>query len=958
MRPRDVVWDSWRRSDLRIAGSPSAPLPLVERAAELEVLSATIARLTAGGGAVIVVEGAAGLGKTALLERGAHRAETAGCLVRRAAPGPLERQFPFGAVRALLEAPLREAPGSERARLLDGAAAPAGELLLEGATPRGNSTTLMAHGVLWLCLALAERRPLALVVDDAQWADRSSLEVLLYVARRIEDVPLLILVAARAHDPDAASDLLTLLGSARAATVLRPGPLTARGAVRLIRQIAPATPVTVCRECHSAVGGSPWLLGELARQIAAYGAEEIGAPTATVRIGVRRRLAELPPRDRRVVEAMAIVGDGAAPDVVAAVAGVAVGELHPARDGLRAAGLLTEGESRFAHGLIAAAIADGLARTERERLHREAARALMAVRADCRLVASHLLECGPQADPAISECLQEAARHAEPQVAAAYLERALAEGVPGEDRGELLARLGTLSFDAGLPGSRQRLREALREVRDRDSRIAVLTRLAALNLLDAADDGLAQAFEQELARETDPDVRLAVEVASLDALLVSGKRHGERARRVAAIDLSRMADPLLERVILAHRAWVGVERGMPDAGTWAELAQRALEHDLLLGEAHSRAAYALCARVLLTSDHPQAGPAIAAMRGAAVERGALRLRVAAEWYAADHALRTGRVAEAENLARLALELAGSDRTVFTGVVEVLVCALAERGAFGEARELLRERGLDNALGPAAWAIGVRHARARLALAERDFAQAYAEAAQLGELRSQQGRPNPSLMPWRSTAALALAHVGRRAEAARVADTELHAAERFGAPVPVANALHARAVAEPDHAERVALCERALSVVAGAPSGLEVVRLRLELGAALNSLGRRLEAREALRPALADAAAAGAVLLAEHARRALVATGLRPRRAAMEGAAALTPRQRQICELAAVGKGNRAIAQELFLSVKTVETHLAASYRKLGVRTRAELAAGLAAQDPRSTPPDAGDVASR
>ena len=121
-----------------------------------------------------------------------------------------------------------------------------------------------------------------------------------------------------------------------------------------------------------------------------------------------------------------------------------------------------------------------------------------------------------------------------------------------------------------------------------------------------------------------------------------------------------------------------------------------------------------------------------------------------------------------------------------------------------------------------------------------------------------------------------------------------------------------------------------------------MRLRLELGSALAYIGRRVEARDALRPALADADAAGAVLLARRARRELVATGLRPRHAAIEGAAALTPRQRQICELAAVGKGNRAIAQELFLSIKTVETHLAAGYRKLGVNTRAELAAELAA----------------
>jgi DNA-binding NarL/FixJ family response regulator len=117
-------------------------------------------------------------------------------------------------------------------------------------------------------------------------------------------------------------------------------------------------------------------------------------------------------------------------------------------------------------------------------------------------------------------------------------------------------------------------------------------------------------------------------------------------------------------------------------------------------------------------------------------------------------------------------------------------------------------------------------------------------------------------------------------------------------------------------------------------------VRLELGSALSHLGRRVEARDVLRPALAAADEAGAVVLAERARRELAATGLRPRQAALDGIAALTPRQRQICELAARGKGNRAIAQELFLSVKTVETHLAAGFRKLGVTMRAELAGEL------------------
>src|SRR3954452_14562868 len=168
--------------NLHIVGTTAVSPPLIERGVELDALRAAV---RAGSG-VVILEAAAGLGKSALLEHGAAFAAEAGFQVRRALPGPLERHFPYGVIRSLLEAPVREAPEP-----LDGAAAAAGALLLRGAAP--GEPMLIAHSVLWLCSALAERRPLALVIDDAQWADRASLEVLAYLARRVEDFPLLIL---------------------------------------------------------------------------------------------------------------------------------------------------------------------------------------------------------------------------------------------------------------------------------------------------------------------------------------------------------------------------------------------------------------------------------------------------------------------------------------------------------------------------------------------------------------------------------------------------------------------------------------------------------------------------------------------------------------------------------------------------------------------------------------------
>ena len=313
------------------------------------------------------------------------------------------------------------------------------------------------------------------------------------------------------------------------------------------------------------------------------------------------------------------------------------------------------------------------------------------------------------------------------------------------------------------------------------------------------------------------------------------------------------------------------------------------------------------------------------------------MRAAAATYAAQLSLRSGRVREAEAEARVALELAGTSPSVWSASANrVLVAALGERGAFDEARELLRTR-----------PDGDLHTHARLALAQGDFERAYADARDAGARDGQRGRANPACTEWRSSASLALAHLGRRDEAAALAESELSLAERFGAPVAIARAMVARAVSERSDQARIAICRRALASLEASRAGaeLESVRLRLELGSTLARLGRRIEARELLRPALADSDDVGASRLVERARRELVATGLRPRRAALEGTSALTPRQRQIIELAAAGKANRVIAQQLFLSIKTVETHLAAGYRKLGVSTRTDLIAAVAAGSP-------------
>jgi len=884
------------------ARGPRVRTVLIERAAELDAIDRAVAGLLADTGSVVVVEASAGLGKTALLDRAAELAADAGCLVRHASPDPGDRHFAFGVIRTLLEAPLRDATEAERAELLAGAATLAGALLLDGTAdcPDGEADCAapIAHSVMWLCARLSGVRPLLLIVDDAQWSDRASLAVLTYLAGRIADLPLVIVAAARTGDTRAATDLLTLLGSARSATVLHPRPLSQMGAARLIRELAPGTPIHACADIHIAAAGNPWLIGELARAGS-------GRPV------VRRRMAQLESRDRSVAAALAVLGDGA-PRAISRVAAITLDELGPARDALTAAGLVTPDGEGIAHELIAAAIRDGLPAAEHERLHRESARALMALAAPTENVARHLLDTRPHGDPDVAYWLERAAGNSSPSDAVTYLERAHDELGAGESRGRVLSALAAAAFDAGLPDPRRHLRDALCEGRDPGARIDALTRLAAYGVFFGGDTADADLLSSELA---DPTGGAGMQVALLDALVAIPERHAEHAR--LATELTATDDPVLHRAVLGHRAWVATRLGTADAEMCAAMANAALDRGLLLREARQRGAFHLCVAVLIVTDRfEEARRAIAALDAEALANESMPMRAAAAASAAQLSLRTGRVAEAEMQARDALELA-PDTAFATRAAELLAEALAERGAFEEAHELL-----DNVA-------GVTGARTRLALAEGDFDAAYGHACEAAD---------------KAGAALALAHLGRRDEAVRLAEAELAIAERFRAPVPIARALVARAVAEPDDEARIAICRRALaSLKPGGDSVLESVRLRLELGSTLTRLGRRVEARGLLRPALADADAAGASLLADRARRELVASGLRPRRAALEGASALTPRQRQIVELAAAGTANRAIAQQLFLSIKTVETHLAAGYRKLGVRTRMDLTTAVAAR---------------
>jgi DNA-binding CsgD family transcriptional regulator len=392
------------------------------------------------------------------------------------------------------------------------------------------------------------------------------------------------------------------------------------------------------------------------------------------------------------------------------------------------------------------------------------------------------------------------------------------------------------------------------------------------------------------------------------------------APRDAVVYLERaLAEGVDGRRVAPRLADATFHAGLPDAHERLREAPPAEALEL----AAAWAALGSDERELVLADRvEQAKRAIAALAA----RDSVPAQGAAARLTAELALRAGRLADAERAARRDPSPAGA---------RLLALALAERGEIAQARAVAATR-----LAPASDRLAPAPARlapasdrlapaergevvARLALAAGDYDAALATARAGGDL---------------VVVALALAHLGRRREAIGAADAAVAAAR---GPTDLAHARHARCVAEPEAARRSALAAAALERFDG-PAVLARAALQIELGSALARLGRRLQARAPLRAALATAAAAGAVPLADRARRELVASGARPRRSAIAGPEALTPRQRQICELAAAGRTNRAIAHALFLSVKTVETHLARAYRTLGVPDRSAMAAMLCA----------------
>jgi DNA-binding CsgD family transcriptional regulator/tetratricopeptide (TPR) repeat protein len=271
-------------------------------------------------------------------------------------------------------------------------------------------------------------------------------------------------------------------------------------------------------------------------------------------------------------------------------------------------------------------------------------------------------------------------------------------------------------------------------------------------------------------------------------------------------------------------------------------------------------------------------------------------------------------------------------------VGMRLVTLAGLGEFERGEALLTAYDLNGDLPEQMFYNPALYSRGILRLAQRRFEDAEADFRELGRRheRWQIARPVP---PWRSAAAEALIATGRTEEARALAAEELDLAMAWDTPKAIAIATRALALSEATE-ESIAGLTEAVELLEDTPWRLERARTRCDLGSALRRSGSRRAGREALALAMDEAYACGAEPLAERAAEELRASGARPRRRAISGLEALTPSERRVADLAAAGRTNREIAQELFVTMATVETHLTRVYRKLDLTGRDGLAVAL------------------
>jgi DNA-binding CsgD family transcriptional regulator len=948
---------------------------LLEREVQVAALKALAEGARSGGGRVVVIEGTAGIGKTRLLTEARAIAGTAGMRVLAARGGEFEGEFAYGIVRQLFEPLLVSASPDLRAELLSGPAALVEPLvgasrLAASQDAAAEGSFALLHGLYWLAANVAFQQPTLLAIDDLYWADTPSLRWLLYLTRRLEGVPLLVVVATRppegeSRDPTLVAELM----AAPEAAAIRPEPLGRASIAILARELHGLEPdEAFCAALETATGGNPLfvnaVLDALAREGTSPTAEhvprllEIGAQGVSRAVGLR--LARLPPEALALLRAASILGDGTELRHAAALADVEASELGPASAALVRLDLLRrEDPLEFFHPIVRSAVYETLDVVERDAAHRLAAELLLDAGVRPENAAGHLLRVAPRADAFVVSTLRQAAERSLAQGAAEaavrYLTRALDEQIDPARQAEVLVELGLAERRTNGPAAADHLRAGLALLADPARRGEVALELGrALWFTDRIGDSLA-VFEGALAemdREHDPDLYELLLAELISSAWFDPQTIPIAEAAIGELDLDALHGGLGSEILLGTMAHYEYQLGL-HRELALNLARRALAPGTLLASGSLAFHYAVM--VLSRSGLLDEAVSIFDQAVAQARRRGDIFNVAfmLMWRGKCQTHRGDlRAAVADLREAIDLCVAHSVLVAWPYIIGSLAHALLEQGDADEAARVIDQGDFPEQLPlDQLHLVHFRLSRGRLRIETGSPGRGVEELLQVGETARLFPHDNPSGVPWRGWAAEGLRRLDRNDEARVLAEEELALARRWGDPRAIGASLRVLGLVEGGEAG-IGLLREAVGVLAASEARLEHAHALVDLGAALRRANQRAEAREQLRDGVDLARRVGALGLAERANEEIAATGARPRKVLQTGLDALTASERRVAQLAAEGMSNKEIAQTLFVTIKTVEMHLSHTYRKLEISSRAQLDKALLTPAPTSAPASA------
>ncbi|RXS68312.1 ATP-binding protein [Streptomyces sioyaensis] len=922
---------------------------LLDRDTELDL---TAAALRSGRGALVLVSGPLGVGKSALLDGISALGAAQGAQHLRVSAAPMERDFSLGAARQLLEPALRDASPETRERWTSGAAGPA-RCALDAGLPGGVGPSETVLGGLTVLLAnMASDQPVLMLVDELQWADPATLAWLRHLSGRLADLPVVLVCAVREGE--------TLTGHpavqeivGQATHTLRPGNLALQDTHELIRRYYGEAPdEAFAAACHRATGGNPLFLSCLLADAAPQGlrptadnAEAVAAlRPASLQHRLMRRLDARSKQVRRVARAVAVLGDATHPQLLTRLAEVDSAGLDHALRQLTDLGLTTGMRlPRFVHALVQSAVAEGIPLEERTVMHALAAESLHRAGLPPEQVARHLMTLTTPTYTWATEVLRAAAfaaqRRGAPEVAAGYLRRALMDSSPDNYRAELLIDLATAERSFAPYASVRHIAQAVLLCDGPIQRAQAVVRLAPSafastllpvhELLREAADALGPG---ERLQGSDRELALRLEARVRQSTLPEPEQLADSVARLVGLGPEPRTETVAERELLAPLLGAATFSNALPAHEVARVANRVLQHEPTV-PAHVHTTMPLVVASLVAADSVDE---LDSWLGAVQENAAGRqTRVERAMIGTERALVSlarGRLTQAKEQALAAFELAGAKHEeVFTLSSMTLAACAILTGDHQLADRLIavKYRAEED---PYVWS-GLAMLKGQSAARKGDLDAALGCFLDAGRRLEQCGWLNPALLPWASAAAFLHLYLGDHKQARELSALEVERARAWGAPGPLGRALrvHSHMVEGPGSVE---VLREAVDVLHVSANRFELCQALLDLGEHLGPADAR--GRAALRQAHAEAVGCDTPWLARRAEELLAGAPPDPETARGQ----LTPAEWKVAEQAASGRTNQMIADELNITCRAVEKHLTNCYRKMSIPGRAHLGAVL------------------